>query len=186
VPEVAGGGPVGPRRLLWRMADTIQNRSPAAPAPINSQPQPGRPSESSASVWLFAAAAAAAPAAAALPWFVLVGFVLAGGVVWVLMTVFVCVGAVTVFVGVVTVLVWVTVFVGAAVVVGAAAAAELVDFVFVSAARATPQSATVASAVAPATRMTRLGRLRAVWFGRVLFMAGTVAAADIGCIAPIG
>jgi hypothetical protein len=159
VPEVAGGGPVS-LRLLWRIADTIQNRSPAAPAPINSQPQPGRPSESSESVWLFAAAAAAAPAAAALPWFVLVGLVLLGcGVVWVLITVFVCVGAVTVFVGAVTVFVWVTVAVGGA---AAAAGGELVDFVFVSAARATPQSATVASAVAAATRMTGRGRLRAV------------------------
>jgi hypothetical protein len=162
VPEVAGGGPV-PLRLLWRIADTIQNRSPAAPAPINSQPQPGRPSESSESVWLFAAAAAAAPAAAALPWFVLVGFVLAGcGVVWVLITVFVCVGAVTVFVGAVTVFVWVMVVVGGAGVAAAAAGGELVDFVFVSAARATPHSATVASAVAPATRMAGRGRLRAV------------------------
>ncbi len=113
---------------------TIQIATPAMAAPINAQAHPGRPPDSEDGSLLAAAAAPAAAAAGAWPVEVVV--VAAGAVVvCVWMTVFVCVGAVTVVVfgGALTVLVLVTVFVcdGAvlAVVEVVGAAAVVADFV---------------------------------------------------------
>jgi hypothetical protein len=100
---------VGDRRRRRRIAAAPQIASDAAPAPISSPAQPGRPVDSA--LWFFEAAAPAAAAAPAWPVEVVTVAVVAGGVDCVCTTV--VVGAVTVSVcGVaVTVLVAVVVIV---------------------------------------------------------------------------
>jgi hypothetical protein len=110
-------GPGGEPFLRWRIATTIQTSRATAAAPISAHAHPGRPLDSldlDALLWL----AAAAPRAAAGALFLEV-VVVGAVIVWVLMTVFVCVGVVTVvvFAGAVVVCVCVTVLVGAVTVV---------------------------------------------------------------------